>query len=70
MSSPVDKTCERCSAAMAVRGERYCKGCRKAVLEELEEAGALTPYPGRGFRSRDQMENVRETKFGGDHSSR
>jgi len=38
------KTCERCSFP-AVRGERYCKHCRKQVLAELREAGYFDPWP-------------------------
>ncbi len=38
------KTCERCSNT-AVRGERYCKSCRKQVLAELREAGYFDPRP-------------------------
>lgn len=38
------KLCERCHLP-AVEGERFCCGHRKAVMQEMEESGYLTPWP-------------------------
>jgi hypothetical protein len=57
------KTCERCSFP-AVRGERYCKYCRKQVLAELREAGYFDPWPidhAAKRRNSEQRELKRET---------
>lgn len=60
--------CERCSVQPAIRKERYCKACRKVVLQEMKEAGFLTRAPGPGsYRAGDARENTRETKFGKEH---
>jgi hypothetical protein len=37
--------CERCTKESRMKGERYCKECRKAVLTELKENGYLTRAP-------------------------
>jgi superfamily I DNA/RNA helicase len=37
--------CERCTKESRMKGERYCKECRKAVLSELKENGYLTRAP-------------------------
>lgn len=60
--------CSRCEAK-AVKGERFCKACRKAVLAEMKEAGYLGPNPriGGGYRAGDAQENTRETKHGSGH---
>jgi predicted amidophosphoribosyltransferase len=62
--------CERCQVEPARSGERYCKDCRKHVLQELRDNRYLTPAPrlwsGQG-RSRDHRENVYETKHGTGH---
>lgn len=34
------RQCSRCDA-IAVAGEKYCKGCRKAVLKELRDSGYI-----------------------------
>ena len=64
------KTCERCDAAPAVQGEKYCKACRKQVLSELKEAGYLSHAPNRRnmtFRGAEARENTTETKHGSGH---
>ena len=58
--------CERCKANAPLPKERYCKSCRKVVLKELEESGAITPVVYARYRSAEQMENIRETKYGND----
>ena len=40
------QTCQRCSDHPAVFEEKFCKSCRKAVLDELKSSGYLTdPIP-------------------------
>jgi predicted amidophosphoribosyltransferase len=36
------KACKRCSDADAISTEKYCKGCKKAVLSELKSSGYLS----------------------------
>lgn len=36
------KACQRCSDGFAISGEKYCKGCKKAVLSELKASGYLS----------------------------
>lgn len=61
----MSKTCERCQNE-AIRGERFCNECKKKVLAEMKEAGYLTQTPFAPYRTADQQENTRETKFGRD----
>ncbi len=62
------KPCERCKSAVALSGERYCKGCRKVVLDELRES-----YLTKISRSRqcarpyEAQEKTYETKYGLDY---
>jgi hypothetical protein len=35
------RTCDSCKTQEAVKGEKYCKPCKKAVLLQLKEAGYL-----------------------------
>jgi hypothetical protein len=65
-SSLCRKECEICGNP-AIRGERFCKVCRKSKLAELEEAGYLRAVPqgGKYWRS-EQRENTCETKHGRD----
>jgi hypothetical protein len=59
------KKCETCEET-AVRGLRYCKGCKSALLSSIK--GQLTTVPTfKNNRSAEQMECVRETKFGTGH---
>ena len=62
--------CERCGGT-AIRGERYCKSCRKKVLRELQDAGYLETggYGGHKGQSRTpgMKENEYETKYGTGH---
>jgi hypothetical protein len=55
--------CEMCGNAPRISKERYCSGCKKAVLSQLRSTNYLTPqtYAGR-YRSPDAKENVRDTK--------
>jgi hypothetical protein len=35
------KTCDSCKTQEAIKGEKYCKSCKKAVLTQLKQAGYL-----------------------------
>lgn len=59
------KQCEACDQ-QAIKGQRFCKECKKKRLAELKDAGYLTPRPFQTYRSPEQRENTRETKFGQD----
>jgi hypothetical protein len=59
------KPCEECGKD-SVTGERYCKGCRKAILSVLDASGYLTPRVwARAYRDPDKMA---ATNTGGDPS--
>lgn len=60
--------CERCNEKPAVKKEKYCKACRKIVLDELYEAGYLTPRVCIGWSNRgpEKREAIRDTKYGTD----
>ncbi len=68
MEKPL-RQCERCSET-AIRGQRYCKECRKAILREMDETGYLQ-RGGCGHigmsRTSEQKENTYETKHGTGH---
>lgn len=67
MSDQPAKLCERCCVVSPNKGERFCKDCRKHVLQELYDSGAIRPVAGpTRLRTREQMENTRETKYGKD----
>ena len=59
--------CELCGTKTVSLSDRFCKGCRRAQLAEMQSEGYLGPAP-RGHigqqRTADQKEIVRETKFG------
>lgn len=59
----MNKKCERCPS-MAREGDRYCLDCAGTVLQELAEAGYLTPEPRHRSRSPDAQEDRRQTKWG------
>lgn len=65
MSDTKRKKCERC-ASMARKGERFCEDCADIVLQELAEAGYLTPKPRARFRPLEAQEDRYATKFGVD----
>ena len=61
------KQCEMCVKNLAIRGERYCKTCRKIKLSEMKDAGYLTSRPiGHVGQSRtSEMKELQyETKWG------
>jgi predicted amidophosphoribosyltransferase len=60
------KQCETCKSD-AVKGERYCKHCKKERLRQMKEDGYLTPKPNNSYRSSESRENVYETKHGTGH---
>lgn len=59
------KDCEACDLP-AIDGERFCKDCKKAKIEEMKRAGYLKPAPQHGtpWRTPEHMEDTRETKRG------
>jgi len=64
-----DKLCEMCGKHRAARTEKYCAGCRKTRIKELEDCGYLQMLgePHCGMRRTEEMkEDVFETKYGTD----
>ena len=61
--------CEMCGKHWAIRTERYCVGCRKIRIKELEDCGYLQmlgePHCGMR-RTKEMKEDVFETKHGTD----
>lgn len=60
--------CENCTS-LRVNGERFCKGCKKALLSEMKNKGYLTKAPtyfGGAYRSGDKCEDTNATKYGND----
>jgi hypothetical protein len=56
--------CEECSME-AIKGERYCKSCRKGKITEMVASGYFTPIVRRDpRRTPDMMELRHETAFG------
>ena len=39
------KPCERCGRRPALPGQRYCRDCRRTVLEEMKASGYLQEIP-------------------------
>lgn len=37
--------CERCTTAVKIEGERFCRACRQAVILEMHKAGYLQEVP-------------------------
>jgi hypothetical protein len=72
MAKVSEKICERCSSAPAQKSERFCKACRKKVIQELKDAGYLKNAPvghvGQN-RGNDQRENRQETSAGDENPS-
>ena len=49
----------------AEEGMRFCKLCEKIYKDKMRSSGYLAQVPRQGdFRTQDQKENVRETKYG------
>jgi hypothetical protein len=42
------RQCENCNFWIAVKGERFCKGCKKEVIRKLKDDGYLTEPDLRG----------------------
>jgi uncharacterized OB-fold protein len=55
--------CLRCGAER-IKGERYCKLCRGALLSEMKSAGYLTTVTTRNERTSEKRENTYQTKHG------
>lgn len=62
--------CEKCGKKTAYKKDRFCKGCRLALLSEMKSAGYLAPRlpPSGCRRTAEQRENQYETKRGNDNN--
>jgi hypothetical protein len=58
--------CERCGKREPDKGYRFCKACRRCLLAEMQAARYLTPRYQYKSRSKDEMEDRYETKYGVD----
>ena len=58
------RICECCHERLALPEIKYCFKCRRKILRDLYHY--LTPVPRQVRRSRDAVEDIRETKFGVD----
>lgn len=45
MTDKPTKPCERCATLDAIKGERFCKSCKKAVIAEAFEDGKARTQP-------------------------
>ena len=62
-----DVLCEMCKKRWAVRTERYCVGCKRIRIKELEGCGYLQMLGDShcGMRRTEEMKELtNETKFG------
>ena len=66
----MSRQCECCDN-LAISGIKYCKRCRKEILEELRDAGYLETRGYGGHRGQQRTagmkENEYETKHGTGH---
>lgn len=63
----MSKKCQRCKKSDVRRGYRFCERCIGVTIKEMQESGYLTHVPtdiGPRPRTRDQMEDQRETRHG------
>ena len=71
---PPPRDCELCGVVDAVRGNRYCKKCGRAVLLELQQKGYLSdsipPKPFSDERGRKGLKDPKtlggSAEMGGD----
>ena len=49
----VNKICSKCNRANAITAEKFCKACKKVVLEQLKESGTLQVAPLQWFQRRE-----------------
>lgn len=62
----MSKSCENCTST-SINGERFCKGCRTALLSEMKKTNYLTKAPiyfGDTRRTAEKMEDTYVTKHG------
>ena len=52
--------CERCHEKEQIQGERFCGGCRRKVLKQMERDGYLEQVP----RDRPKRPPVQTNGFG------
>ena len=61
--------CVNCGVKRKIPGERYCKDCRKQILQKMKDDGYLKGssryFPG-STRGQDSREDRRSTQFGVD----
>jgi predicted amidophosphoribosyltransferase len=64
-TAPTDaRRCEVCNGER-IAGERYCKVCRKAVIDRMKSDGYFVPTPNHiSTRTAEMKELTHETKFG------
>lgn len=61
--------CEKCKKGPRIKDERFCKGCRKALMDKMIYSGYLQQTRRHGDnRTKDHKEVIRDTKYGGNHS--
>lgn len=65
-----NKQCETCNMT-AIITERFCKKCKRELLQRLQDEGYLTPDPfpypymsSGNNRDASYAEDTRETKYG------
>lgn len=54
--------CQKCGFHDAVRRQKYCKKCGKAVLEELRQKGAFVTTPYEEYVEREAYRPKREKR--------
>lgn len=57
-------TCERCRLDIPIKNERYCKPCRKIVIQEMKDAGYLRGVYSRVGCRAGTTEDIHQTKRG------
>ena len=62
--------CEQCGKSESVKGYRFCKECKKAMLAEMKNSGYLAPRPIGHVgdnRTAEMKEVQHETRSGTGH---
>lgn len=59
--------CERCRESETIAGNKFCKECKKEVIQEMRESGYLQRTSiRRTWKPSEMKENTMETKYGVD----
>jgi hypothetical protein len=53
------KRCQRCKKTDAIKGERFCKDCKKDMLRELKESGYLQNVSGTSPKAQSTFNDQR-----------